>query len=129
MQEKTKIKSFTDLKAWQESHNIVIRIYKITKNFPKEEVFGLTNQMRRCAVSVTSNIAEGFSRSSKKDKSQFYTIALGSVTGLQSQLLVAKDIQYISKQEFKQIADKTVEINKMINGLIKSNNNNKNSKR
>jgi four helix bundle protein len=129
MQEKTKIKSFTDLKAWQESHNIVIRIYKITKNFPKEEVFGLTNQMRRCAVSVTSNIAEGFSRSSKKDKSQFYTIALGSVTELQSQLLVAKDIQYISKQEFKQIADKTVEINKMINGLIKSNNNNKNSKR
>ncbi len=129
MQEKTKIKSFTDLKAWQESHNIVIWIYKITKNFPKEEVFGLTNQMRRCVVSVTSNIAEGFSRSSKKDKSQFYTIALGSVTELQSQLLVAKDIQYISKQEFKQIADKTVEINKMINGLIKSNNNNKNSKR
>lgn len=125
MQEGGKIRSFTDLKAWQEGHELTIWVYKITKKFPKEEMFGLTSQMKRCVVSITSNIAEGFSRRTKKEKIQFYFIALGSVTELQNQLLVAKDIQYISREKFDQIAPKTVKIHKMINGLIK---NNKNSK-
>jgi len=117
---KNKIKSFTDLIAWKKGHSLVIIIYKITKTFPKEEVFGLVSQMQRCAVSITSNLAEGFSRFSSKQKKQFYSIALGSVTELQNQILVAKDIGYLKKEDFKKVAQKTVEVHKLINGLIKS---------
>ena len=118
-QEAGKIKSFTDLDAWKEGHKIVLEIYKITKQFPKEELFGLTNQIRRAAVSITSNIAEGFSRNSYKEKLQFYSISLGSLTEIQNQLLVAKDIGYITKEEFDVIAGQTVTVNKITNGLIK----------
>lgn len=119
-EEAKKIKSFTDLRTWQAGHQLVIEIYRITKNFPKEEQFGLSNQLRRATVSFTSNIAEGFSRNSYKEKAQFYSIALGSLTETQNQLLIARDIGCLSPQEFSVIADKTVELNKMTNGLIKS---------
>ncbi|EKE18431.1 MAG: S23 ribosomal protein [uncultured bacterium] len=118
-QESCKIKSFTDLNAWKEGHMMVLDIYEITKKFPKEEMFGLTNQIRRAVVSVTSNIAEGFSRNSYKEKGQFYSIALGSVTEIQSQLLISRDVKYISKEEFDRIAEKTIIVNKLINGLLK----------
>lgn len=118
--EENKIKSFTDLKAWSESHQLVLEIYKITKDFSKEEIFGLTNQIRRAAVSITSNIAEGFNRNSIKEKAQFYFISLGSLAELQSQLLIAKDLNYISKDVFKIIAERTILISKLLNGLIKS---------
>ena len=117
---KGKIKSFTDLIAWTRGHEVVLEIYDITKKFPKEEVFGLTNQMRRCSVSITSNIAEGFSRKTYKDKIQFYSIALGSLTELQNQLLISKDIKYIDSDIFLNLANKTVVVHKLINGLIKS---------
>lgn len=119
-QEPKKIKSFTDLKAWQFGHQLAIKIYKTTLSFPREEQFGLTNQLRRAAVSFTSNIAEGFSRNSYKEKTQFYYMALGSLTEMQNQLLVAKDIGYLAKEEFTKIANQTIEINKITNGLIKS---------
>ncbi|MBP6882069.1 MAG: four helix bundle protein [Candidatus Levybacteria bacterium] len=115
-----KIKSFTDLHAWQEGHLLVLDIYKITKTFPVDERFGLIDQMRRCSVSITSNIAEGFSRKGKKEKIQFLFLALGSLTELQNQLLVARDVGYISHELFKRLADKTVVISKLTNGLIKS---------
>lgn len=115
-----KIKSFTDLVAWIKGHELVLKIYRITKQFPRDEIFGITNQMRRCVVSITSNIAEGFSRKSYKDKVQFYYIALGSLTELQNQLLITKDIKYIDIATFKVLADKTVVVHKLINGLIKS---------
>jgi four helix bundle protein len=118
-QESSKIKSFTDLFAWQYGHKLVLEIYRITDKFPKEEIFGLTNQIRRASVSVTSNIAEGFSRSSYKEKVQFYSIALGSLTEVQNQLLIAKDIEYLNKEAFDSIATLSIEINKLINGLIK----------
>ena len=79
-----KIRSFTDLVAWQEGHKLVLKIYDITKDFPKDELFALNIQMKRCAVSITSNIAEGFSRKSPKEKIQFYAISLGSTTELQN---------------------------------------------
>lgn len=116
----TKIKSFTDLNAWREGHKLVLEVYKITKVFPQDEKFGLIDQMRRCAVSITSNIAEGFSRRTKKEKAQFFYTSLGSVTELQNQLLLAKDIGYLQKADFKLLADKTVISSKLINGLIKS---------
>jgi len=115
-----KIKSFTDLNAWKEAHKLVVMIYKITNSFPKEETYSLIDQMKRCSVSITSNIAEGFSRQSKKEKIQFYFISKGSLTELQNQLLVAKDVGYLDKNEFKSVAEQTVVVHKLINGLIRS---------
>ena len=122
MQDK-KITKFTDLIAWQEGHKLVLEIYKVTDKFPKQEIFGLVNQMRRCAVSITSCIAEGFSRSTPKDKNNFYYMTLGSVTELQNQLLVSKDLEYLSKDEFVKLAEKTVTVQKLTNGLIRYNKN------
>lgn len=118
--EKERITSFTDLKAWKEGHILVLGVYRETKNFPKEEMFGLVSQMRRCAVSVTSNISEGFSRKSRKEKVQFYRISLGSLTELQNQLLISKDIEYLPKEAFKKIANQTVVVKKLLHGIIKS---------
>jgi len=115
----TKIKSFTDLYAWQEGHKLVIMLYTITKDFPKEEIFGLVSQMRRSAVSITSNIAEGFSRNTMKDKIQFYCIAQGSLTELQSQLFIAKDVGYLSGEDFDKISKQTIVVHKLITGLKK----------
>ena len=117
---KTTIKSFTDLNAWIEGHKLVLMIYNETKLFPKEEMFGLISQMRRCAVSITSNIAEGFSRQPYKEKVQFYSMAQGSVTELQNQLLEARDVGFIGKGKFQEIALQSVTAHKIINGLIKS---------
>ena len=114
-----KIRSFTDLQAWKEGHNFVLNIYRITESFPRKEMFGLASQMQRAAVSVTSNIAEGFSRQSNKDKSHFYTMALGSLTELQNELLLARDLAYITNEKFLSVADQSVKIHKLINGLIK----------
>ena len=117
--ERKKIHSFTDLIAWKEGHKLVLMRYEITGNFPQSEIFGLTNQMRRCVVSITSNIAEGFSRITNKEKAQFYSMALGSLTELQSQLYIARDIKYISNEDFSKIATQTVLLSKLINGLKK----------
>lgn len=118
--ESQKIQSFTDLYSWQEGHKLVLEVYKNTKSFPDEEKFGLTNQIRRAAVSITSNIAEGFGRSGKQEKKNFYSTALGSLAEVQNQLLIARDLGYISNETFKELADKTVAIDKMLNGLIKT---------
>lgn len=118
--EKEKIKSFTDLDAWKEGNSLVLKIYKITQHFPKEEVFGLTNQIRRAAISITSNIAEGFNRASGKEKIQFYFISLGSLAESQNQLYIAKQLSYIEADEFNKIAEQTVIVSKLLNGLIKS---------
>jgi len=119
-EERKKIESFTDLNAWKEGHKLVLMIYEITEIFPDKEKFGLTSQMQRCAVSITSNIAEGFGRKGKKEKIQFYYISLGSVTELQNQLLIARDVGYLNGKEFKKIADQTVTVQKITNGLIRS---------
>ncbi len=118
--ENKKISSFKDLIAWQKGHRIVLEIYKITKLFPKDEQFGLISQMRRCAVSITSNIAEGFSRKTFKDKSQFYSIALGSVTELQNQIQIALDVEYIHESSYEDLDQGLIELHKIINGLMKS---------
>ena len=115
----TKIKSFTDLNAWKEGHKLVLSIYKVSDDFPSKEMFGLISQMRRAAISITSNIAEGFSRNTSKDKCQFYLIAQGSLTELQNQLLISRDIGYLNNESFHEIANQTVIVNKLINGLKK----------
>lgn len=115
-----KISSFTDLIAWQKAHLFVVQIYKTLKDFPAYEQYGLASQMRRAAVSITSNIAEGFSRSGKKEKMQFYAIAKGSLTELQNQLLLARDISYIKAIRFNELAEQSAEVSKLITGLQKS---------
>ncbi len=116
----TKIESFTDLLVWREGHKLVLLIYKITKTFPPEERYSLIDQLRRCSLSVTSNIAEGFSRQGKKEKLQFYFIAKGSLTEQQNQLLVARDVVYITNNTFQEIAQQTIVVHKLLNGLMKS---------
>jgi len=119
MQDK-KIETFVDLKVWQVGHKVVLKVYKLTKLFPRGELYGLISQLRRAVVSITSNIAEGFSRSSSRDKAYFYSIALGSVTELQNQLLIAKDLEYFESAMYVEISKELVGIHKMLNGLIKS---------
>ncbi len=113
----SKTRSFTDLEAWKEGHKLVLDVYRISQKFPKEEMFGLVSQMRRCSVSITSNIAEGFSRNTVKDKYQFYCVAHGSLTELQNQLLIARDIKYLEKAEFDKIVSQTIMVAKLLNGL------------
>lgn len=118
--EAEKIRVFTDLIAWKEAHRLVLMIYKITRQFPKDELFGLTAQLRRAVVSISSNVAEGFSRISYAEKIHFYSIALGSVTEVQNQMLVARDIEYVSQSDFLVTEQQSIKVHKLINGLIKS---------
>lgn len=118
--ESTKIRNFTDLYAWKEGHKLALAIYKITRKFPKEEQFGLVAQLRRAAVSLTSNIAEGFGRRSYKDKAQFYSISLGSLYEIENQLLISKDINYVTQDDFSLLHPQLLTVNKILNGLIKS---------
>ena len=120
MSGKEKIKSFTDLDTWKKAHQLALFTYKTTEEFPEKEKFGLSNQMRRAAISVTSNIAEGFSRSSAKDKGHFYIMARSSLTELQSQFLLARDLKYLKNELFLQFADQSVDVSKLVAGLVKS---------
>ena len=115
-----KVKGFTDLEAWKQAHQLVLLTYKMTKSFPKEEVYVLGNQMQRAVISITSNIAEGFSRQTKKEKQQFYFISKGSLTEIQNQPLAARDLGYISNDIFHDIAGQTIIVHKLLNGLLKS---------
>jgi len=111
---------YKDLLVWQKAHRVVLLLYKATENFPKTEVYGLTNQMRRAAVSVTSNIAEGFARISNKEKVQFYYISLGSLSELDSQITIAHDLTYLSTADCAILEATIAEVNKMLHALIKS---------
>jgi four helix bundle protein len=114
-----KIQSFTDLVAWREAHKLSIAVYNVTKKFPKEEIYGLVSQLRRAALSVSSNIAEGFSRRSKREKLQFYSTALSSLREVQSQLLYARDVDVLPRGDFLSLTEQTVLASKLLNGLIK----------
>jgi four helix bundle protein len=117
-QEARKICSFTDLEAWREAHRLYILIYRATKQFPKDEQLGLTNQIRRASLSVTSNIAEGFSRATNADKIHFYIMAHGSLTETQNQLLAARDVEILPASEFQPLAEQAVQAHKLLTGLI-----------
>ena len=115
-----KIKEFTDLFAWQEGHKVVIRIYSLTKGFPKEEIFGIVSQMRRAAVSITSNIAEGFGRHSYRERVQFFYLAQGSLVELKNQVIISRDVGYISESEYLELHRSLESAHKTLQGLIKS---------
>ncbi len=113
------IKSFTDLTVWQRGHKLVVSIYSVTKLFPREEIYSLTDQMRRCATSITSNIAEGFGRQTYKEKAQFYYMSSGSLSELKNQLLIAKDVGYLKQKDFDNLIESCNEVHKLLNGLIR----------
>lgn len=115
-----KIHSFHQLVTWQKAHALVLVVYKITKLYPREEQYVLVPQIRRCAISITSNIAEGFSRWFLKEKIQFYFIALGSLTELENQLMISRDLAYINKQQYEVIEKELVVVQKLLNALITS---------
>ena len=116
----SKVRSFTGLIAWQEAHKLVLRIYQVTKKFPLDERSGLISQLRRAAVSISSNIAEGFGRNSRREKQRFYEISQCSLTEVQNELLISKDVGYMTATDFQEIAKHTIVIHKLIAGLKKS---------
>jgi four helix bundle protein len=113
-----KISSFTDLTVWKNGHHLVLVIYKITQNFPKQELYSLTDQMRRAGVSVTSNIAEGYGRKTYREKLHFYYIAQGSLTELKNQLIIARDLKYLRKVDFELLANQSNRVHQLLQGLL-----------
>ncbi|MDD5568284.1 MAG: four helix bundle protein [Candidatus Omnitrophica bacterium] len=111
-----KIRDFEDLNVWKKSHELVLEVYRLTKDFPAEEKFGLVSQMRRAAVSVPANIAEGFKRRGTRDKINFYNISQGSLSELKYYLILVKDLGF--KAKLDTLSNLISEVGKMLNGLI-----------
>ena len=109
-----------DLDVWKKSIDLVTLIYKFTANYPKDEMYGLTSQIRRCAVSIPSNIAEGSARTTKKDFSHFLAIALGSVAELETQLIISRNLNYLPDRVLDELMPELISIRKMTLGLRKS---------
>jgi four helix bundle protein len=114
------MESYQELKVWQKAREVVVEIYRITKEFPRDEIYGLVSQMRRAAVSVPSNIAEGWGRTSTKDYIRFLKIARGSILELETQIIISCDLEYINEEIKDKLINGVGETGKMINGLIKS---------
>ena len=112
------MKTYRDLIVWQKSVHFVTVIYQTTKTFPKDEVFGLISQMRRCSVSIPSNIAEGYGRRSKKDYLRFLQIAMGAVYELQTQIEISRNLEYLTPNRLEEIYELSREIERMLSSLI-----------
>lgn len=115
---KQKIQSFTDLIAWKEAHRLAVMTYELARALDRSE-FSMIDQIKRSSISISSNIAEGFSRKGKKEKIQFYYTAKGSLTELQNQLLLLRDVGCLTNEAFNKSANQTILVHKLINGLIK----------
>ena len=112
------MRNFQELSIWQKGHNLTIEIYTATKSFPKDEIYCLTAQMRRSSASVPTNIAEGCGKNSDPEFLRFLVIASGSCSELQYQLLLAKDLKYISADLCSELSNQVVQIRKMIHSFI-----------
>lgn len=114
-----KIREFTDLMVWQEGYKLTVEVYSITKTFPKEETYSMTDQLRRSVLSITANIAEGFGRQTYKEKVQFYYMAHGSLTEVKNCLYIARGIGYLTEGNFKSLMNQLSLTHKLLQGLIK----------
>ena len=110
--------TFKDLLAWQKSLTLAKKVYQVTGNFPTEERVGLVNQMRRCAVSIPSNIAEGYGRGSDKELLRFLYVALGSSNELETQLILSLELSFMKEEDSRMLQGLNTEVNKMILSLI-----------
>jgi len=113
------IKTYRDLVVWQKSMTLVTEIYKITKIFPKDEIYGLVTQMRRCAISIPSNIAEGYGRNSTNDYIRFLRISIGSLNERQTQLEISHNLNYFEEKDFRKFYESSREVERMISSLIR----------
>jgi len=113
------MKDFRKQKVWQKSHQLTLDIYKATSNFPREELYGLTNQIRRACASIPANIAEGCGRSSEADFSRFLQIAMGSATELEYHLLLSHDLEILNDIDYENLSRETVEVKRMLTSFIK----------
>lgn len=109
-----KTRDFTDLIAWQKAHEFVLRVYHITKAYPKAEVYGLTPQFRRAAISIAANLAEGYAKSGKADKIRFFNIAQGSLKECSYYLMLSRDLKYINN--YDELINLLNQVAKLING-------------
>jgi four helix bundle protein len=112
------IKSYQDLLIWQKGKEITLKVYQLTISFPKEELYALTSQIRRCSISIPSNIAEGWGRGTDKNIINFLNISKGSLYELETQLIIAFDLKYINETQLNEILILTNEVSKMIVSLI-----------
>lgn len=115
-----KIQRFTDLDVWRESHNLTLLVYRNSDNFPRSEILGLQSQIRRASVSIESCIAEGFSRFTYKERISFYLISRGSLAEVQTQALIAKDLNYWNQKVYMEIFEKSETVAALLGGLIRS---------
>jgi four helix bundle protein len=113
------MKTFRDLKVWQKSHNLVLKIYKITKHFPSEERFGIISQLRRSGSSIPTNIVEGFKRKGNKEFRYFLNLADSSLEETKYHLILSLDLNYLVKEDFTKLEELCDEIGRMLNGLQK----------
>lgn len=112
------MRDFRQLRVWEDAHQITLEVYKLTKTFPKEELFALTNQLRRASVSIGSNIAEGCGRGSNKDYAHFLQMAIGSAFEVDYQIYLAKDLAYISDENYKIISGKIDSLKRQLASLL-----------
>ncbi|NAS31269.1 four helix bundle protein [Flavobacteriaceae bacterium R38] len=110
--------SFENLIVWQKAHEFVLKVYKLTENFPKSETYGLSNQFRRASVSIPANIAEGYKKKSTKDKLRFFNVAQSSLEECRYYLILTKDLNY--KEDVREETDLLVEVSKLLNGYCKA---------
>ena len=113
------MKNFRDLDVWTKSHVSTLSIYRVTATFPREELYGLTSQMRRCAASIPANIAEGCGRQGDREFRRFLQIAMGSASELEYHLLLARDLEFLGAQQFRSLTSQVQEVKKMLAGLIR----------
>ena len=114
------LKNFKELNVWKKSYSLCLYIYKMTKNYPKEELYGLVSQLRRVAVSIPSNIAEGYGRKTTADYLRFLYISYGSVCELETQILLSGDLDYININTLEETIENIAEVERMLKGLITS---------
>ena len=112
------MKDFRTLKVWDRSHSLTLEVYKATENFPKQEIYGLTSQIQRAAVSIPTNIAEGCGKDSDAELKRYFLIAMGSSSELEYLLLLAHDLGYLPNDPYKNLHEELVEIRKMLNAFI-----------
>lgn len=115
-----KIRSFEDLVVWQESQNLAVMIYRVTRNFPAGEVFGITSQMKRSSTSVSANIAEGFGRKTLKDKTHFYTMAYGSLLEIKNFIYLCRRLDFFDIDQQNELLEQITSCQKLLNAFTRS---------
>lgn len=114
------MQNFRKLQVWEKSHNLTLRIYRLTSKFPREEIYGLTSQIRRACASIPTNIAEGCGRESSADFARFLQIAIGSASETEYLILLAHDLKYLTADQHAELMDTTIRVKKMLTALVKN---------